>query len=70
MADNGVMTFARSLSNEREPQAFQVDKTGKVYGNGTQRNSSKLMNLKNQKILKSLKILHQQPALYQQAKTK
>ena len=28
--DNGVMTFAHSWSNEREPQAFQVDKTGKV----------------------------------------
>ena len=28
--NDGVMTFAHSWSNEREPQAFQVDKTGKV----------------------------------------
>ncbi len=28
--DNGVMTFAHSWSNEHEPQAFQVDSTGKV----------------------------------------
>lgn len=39
--DNGVMTFAHSWSNEREPQAFQVDKTGKVLW---QWNAKKFIN--------------------------